>query len=131
MIIRKETPDDIAAIREVNEAAFETDAEARLVDLLREKDKFILSLVAEKEKGVVNISSFSSRALMAICKAIVPFDTKKRCFAPRYFFNLFSSSRSKGPSLVTQLLAQILSKYLLYSSKGGKYVFVTLIIIFI
>jgi putative acetyltransferase len=53
MIIREETPDDVNGIRTVNKAAFETDAEAGLVDLLREKGKFILSLVAEIDGQIV------------------------------------------------------------------------------
>lgn len=53
MIIREETADDISGIRIVNEAAFETDSEADIVDLLREKDKFILSLVAEIKGQIV------------------------------------------------------------------------------
>lgn len=48
-LIRHETPADILAIRAVNEAAFETGAEAALVDALRENGKFTLSLVAVVE----------------------------------------------------------------------------------
>ncbi|MNL86221.1 hypothetical protein D3C87_2148410 [compost metagenome] len=35
----------------------------------------ILFVVATKEKGVVIISPFRSSALIAICRAIVPFET--------------------------------------------------------
>lgn len=48
-LIRHETPADILAIRAVNQAAFETGAEAALVDALRENGKFTLSLVAVVE----------------------------------------------------------------------------------
>ena len=53
LLIRHETPADILAIRAVNEAAFETGAEAALVDALRENAKFTLSLVAAVEGEVV------------------------------------------------------------------------------
>lgn len=53
LLIRHETPADILAIRAVNQAAFETGAEAALVDALRENAKFTLSLVAAIEGEVV------------------------------------------------------------------------------
>ena len=53
LFIRHETPADIPAIRAVNEAAFETGAEAALVDALRENGKFTLSLVADTGGEVV------------------------------------------------------------------------------
>ena len=49
LLIRIETPADILGVRAVNEAAFETSAEAALVDALRENGKFTLSLIAEVE----------------------------------------------------------------------------------
>jgi putative acetyltransferase len=52
-LIRHETPADILAIRAVNQAAFETGAEAALVDALRENGKFTLSLVAAIEGEIV------------------------------------------------------------------------------
>ena len=53
LLIRHETPADILGVRAVNEAAFETGAEAALVDALRENGKFTLSLVACIEGEVV------------------------------------------------------------------------------
>lgn len=53
ILIRHETPADILAIRAVNEAAFETGAEAALVDALRENGKYTLSLVAVMEGEIV------------------------------------------------------------------------------
>jgi putative acetyltransferase len=44
--VRFEEPDDIPAIRGVNEAAFETDEEARIVDRLRWAGAVVLSMVA-------------------------------------------------------------------------------------
>ncbi|QDV76104.1 GNAT family N-acetyltransferase [Botrimarina mediterranea] len=44
--LRNEAPDDLDAIRRLNEAAFPTPAEGRLVDLLREAGRLTLSIVA-------------------------------------------------------------------------------------
>src|SRR5438045_4385701 len=57
--IRPERPDDIAAIRRVNERAFDSPAEADLVDLLRERGKVTLSLVAVHAGQVVGHILFS------------------------------------------------------------------------
>ena len=51
--IRMETPADVAAIREVNEAAFASPAEADLVDALRQGPEQLVSLVAELRGRVV------------------------------------------------------------------------------
>ena len=54
-VARVETPDDVDAVRAVNAAAFDTDAEARLVDALRaDPDAWVdgLSAVVE-DAGVV------------------------------------------------------------------------------
>jgi putative acetyltransferase len=51
--IRSEQPVDIPAIRAVNLHAFPTQTEADLVDALRVRGVFTLSLVAENEEGVV------------------------------------------------------------------------------
>ena len=53
VIIRDETPNDEAAIREVNNQAFDQPLEARLVEMLREHDGVLLSLVAVVEERVV------------------------------------------------------------------------------
>ena len=53
MIIRPETPADYDAVRRINGAAFEQDAEGALVDALRESDDAILLLVAESDGDVV------------------------------------------------------------------------------
>jgi putative acetyltransferase len=57
--IRKETPDDHAAIREVNQRAFGRAAEASLVDMLRTANKIVISLVAVQQDRVVGHISFS------------------------------------------------------------------------
>jgi putative acetyltransferase len=53
MIIREEKPYDIEPIWEVNTDAFETDAEARLVNALRVSDCKFISLVAETDNKVI------------------------------------------------------------------------------
>jgi len=59
ILIRTEQSDDIAAIRRVNERAFDSPLEASLVDLLRERGKVTLSLVAVHEGQVVGHILFS------------------------------------------------------------------------
>ena len=57
--IRPEAPPDLAAIHAVHLAAFPTDAEARLVDTLRDAGRLTISLVAVVEEGVVGHVAFS------------------------------------------------------------------------
>ena len=59
MHIREEAPGDIESIFRVNEQAFETNAEARLVDLLRERRKAVISLIAEVGGEIVGHILFS------------------------------------------------------------------------
>jgi putative acetyltransferase len=59
IIIRPEKPDDVAAIRIVNERAFGRPAEAELVEALRAHGKATLSLVAEQNAQVVGHILFS------------------------------------------------------------------------
>jgi putative acetyltransferase len=61
--IRKETASDTVAIYSINATAFETDVEARLVDLLREQAQPHLSLVAEIDNEVVGHIKFSPAAI--------------------------------------------------------------------
>ena len=58
-VIRPETPDDYAAVREVNELAFAGDVEATLVDRLRADGVVLASLVAEEDSRVVGHILFS------------------------------------------------------------------------
>jgi putative acetyltransferase len=51
--IRVEKPQDISDIYELNKAAFETDAEAILVNRLRDKCEFFLSIVAMYREQIV------------------------------------------------------------------------------
>ena len=59
MIVRLETPGDIAAIRIVEKIAFGRSAEARLVDDLRDAGDSVLSLVAVDDDTVVGHALFS------------------------------------------------------------------------
>jgi putative acetyltransferase len=57
--VRLEQPTDIASVRVVHRAAFPSDAEAALVDRLRENGKVVVSLVAEVSGTVVGHIVFS------------------------------------------------------------------------
>ncbi len=59
MEVRPEEPSDIAAVRRVNEAAFERADEADLVDRLRDRAVSYLALVAVEEGKVVGHIAFS------------------------------------------------------------------------
>jgi len=57
--VREEGPDDVAAIRAVNDAAFDQPLEGRIVDALRTHGAVRLSLVAEVEGRIVGHILFS------------------------------------------------------------------------
>jgi putative acetyltransferase len=57
--IREERSNDIEAIYRVHESAFESSAEAQLVDLLRSRGKATISLVAEDGEQIVGHILFS------------------------------------------------------------------------
>lgn len=57
--VRQETPEDEAAVHALNASAFESDAEARLVDALRAGGALTLSLVAVVDGEVVGHIAFS------------------------------------------------------------------------
>jgi putative acetyltransferase len=59
VIVRHEQPNDVGAIFAVHASSFPTDAEARLVDLLRGAGRLIVSLVAEVDGAVVGHVAFS------------------------------------------------------------------------
>ena len=63
MRIRPETETDLASIRAVNEAAFETSAEANVVEALRNKGVPLVSLVAEVDGMLVGHILFSPVSL--------------------------------------------------------------------
>lgn len=59
LAVRPETPDDLAAVRLVNEAAFGGPAEADLVDALRRSARPFLSIVAERPGAIIGHIAFS------------------------------------------------------------------------
>lgn len=58
-MIRNEVSGDVAAIHRLNASAFETNAEAKLVDALRAAGGLVLSLVAEVNGEIVGHIAFS------------------------------------------------------------------------
>ena len=63
MIVRREEPQDIAAIRFVNEQAFGGSAEANAIDLLRDRGAATLSLVAVIADQVVGHLFFACHSI--------------------------------------------------------------------
>jgi putative acetyltransferase len=59
MIIRDEGPNDYPAVHTVNASAFETPAEATLVEVLRKEAYPVISLVAEENGAVMGHIMFS------------------------------------------------------------------------
>lgn len=59
LIIRDEGSDDFPAVYDINTRAFETDAEARLVNTLRRKARPVVSLVALREDTILGHIMFS------------------------------------------------------------------------
>jgi putative acetyltransferase len=70
LAIRDETPADVAAVRAVNTAAFERDAEALLVDRLRDAGALALSLVAALDDRVVGHVAFSPVTIDGVAGAL-------------------------------------------------------------
>jgi len=58
-LIRVEEKNDCAAVHTLNSSAFETSAEANLVDALRKEAEPIISLVAEEDNKIVGHIMFS------------------------------------------------------------------------
>lgn len=63
MYVRAEKERDRESVRAVNESAFDTQAEARLVDALRDRVEPLISLVAEESGAVVGHIPFSPVSL--------------------------------------------------------------------
>jgi putative acetyltransferase len=63
MIVRTEKPEDIQKLRSVHRQAFETDAEANIVDALRNSGIPLISLVAEEGNDIVGHILFSPVSL--------------------------------------------------------------------
>lgn len=69
--IRAERPEDIPGIRQVNRTAFETSAEADLVDALRQQAQPLVSLVAIDGETIVGHILFSPVTLSSQPAALV------------------------------------------------------------
>ena len=65
MLIRNEEEKDYPAVRALNVSAFESPAEANLVDALRRQVRPVISLVAEDNKKIVGHIMFSPVSLSA------------------------------------------------------------------
>jgi putative acetyltransferase len=63
-VIRPERPEDVPGIRHVNRTAFDTVAEADLVDALRQQARPIVSLVAIEGEAVIGHILFSPVTLL-------------------------------------------------------------------
>ena len=109
--IRPEGPDDVAAVRQVYEAAFPTAAEADLVGRLRHSGSAAVSLVAEAEGRVVGHIVFSPvtfdppLALIAFGlapMAVLP-DNEKHGVGRRLVQNGLAECHAQGACLVVVL----------------------------
>lgn len=68
--IRIEKPEDVLQVRNINEQAFETPAEANIVDTLRQACPHSLSLVAEYDNCVVGHILFSPAEVNSSVKSV-------------------------------------------------------------
>jgi putative acetyltransferase len=71
MLIRAEEPKDRPAVYTVNAAAFDTSAEADLVDVLRDQARPVVSLVAEVDGTVVGHIMFSPAVLLGYPEVMI------------------------------------------------------------
>lgn len=69
LTIRRETSEDIAAIRYVNEQAFGQSEEAELVEKLRNRSVLTLSLVAVQKNEIVGHIAFSPVVIESECSS--------------------------------------------------------------
>ncbi len=83
-MIREEAPGDEAAIHRLNATAFETDAEARLVDALRAAGALTLSLVAEVDGEIVGHIAFSPVVVVSTQQTIDGLGLAPMAVAPAY-----------------------------------------------
>jgi putative acetyltransferase len=106
-IIREETPDDAAGVRDVLRAAFQGDVEAKLVDELRANGDIVLSLVAADPKSVVGYVAFPRLSVAETpCVGLAPV-----AVAPEY------QRHGVGKALIEQGMATL-------KQRGEKLVFV-------
>lgn len=82
--IREETQADLSAIQALNTAAFESDAEARLVDALRAKQALSLSLVAVKDGEIVGHIAFSPVVVESAARKVAGVGLAPMAVAPAH-----------------------------------------------
>ncbi len=102
--IRPETKEDIAKIWQVNTSAFDTEAEANLVDNLRKSGAPLISLVAEANKKVVGHILFSPATISGTRK-----DVKIAGLAPMAVMPVYQK-QGIGAALVKKGLKNCKSK---------------------
>jgi putative acetyltransferase len=68
--VRPEDKEDLSAIRQINREAFDTDAEANLIEALRKSNVPIISLVAEYNDKIIGHILFSEVAIDGECPDI-------------------------------------------------------------
>ena len=83
-LIRLEVDADIAAIREVNIAAFETAEEADLIEALRRDGVVLLSLVAEVDEQIVGHILFSRMSIESSSGSIAAVALAPMAVRPHY-----------------------------------------------
>jgi len=105
---RPETPEDAEAIRQVLQGSFPTPSEARLVEILREADQFIASIVAERDGEVVGHVAFSPVTVGKVVGAglapvAVGQEHRKRGIAARMIREGLSTCKRQGFGFVVVL----------------------------
>jgi len=101
--IRPETAEDIETIRNINTAAFETEAEAGLVDALRDSSTPLISLVAEVDQKIVGHILFSPMTLSGKSTIVKIAGLAPMAVMPDY------QKRAIGTALVKKGLKQCIS----------------------
>ncbi len=101
VVIREERPADAGVVYRLNEVAFETNAEARLVDALRVGGGLQLSLVAEVEGEVVGHIAFSQVTLTSGTVSLMGVGLVPLAVLPRY------QRRGIGGTLVARGLQRL------------------------
>jgi putative acetyltransferase len=84
ILIRPEATADLESIRQVNRAAFGQDAEAALVDALREGGYVHLSLIAECEGQIVGHILFSDLPIIAAARTVPALALAPMAVAPTH-----------------------------------------------
>jgi len=102
--IRPEQPNDVAAIRTVNERAFGQSDEANIVDRLRESCSDVLSLVATIDDGIVGHILFSPAAVENAGRTIGGMGLAPMAVLPEY------QRQGIGTALVKKGLAALQSR---------------------